>query len=752
MTNNNTSRQMDLLLSHEGGGSVPLHQTAVARLGFELDSRDWLSFLADEWWPLMSGRSDLRLGVGAVFNSADADSRMKVVVWVDPLRLPDCHLPVFREGAWVNAAVRSIRPTDSEVVWPGVLPLSSVTAFAAASANERARLTAMAKGFQNLELGDRAIEVEVEAVRRIAPASVPPRAVEQFCPPVAWDALRGAAAMAVWAVPSIDPWLDVFIESISPGPGHRHAAALGAPWLNRPIWSRRKAKDAPALWMAILDVFSRVNYREDWRPQDLLDLIVDKAVHCGADVVSMDDLGAETRKLLLDEAVIDQRRSDRDPLGFALQLVLLRPKPENFIGWIDALPSMSPAVWWTGAMLCGFVTGFRDLEMQFRGSSLSRDLLAIRTWNLASENSDNDMPWPDTFSSAPEWHLTDDRVQFTDGERVWAERKSSRRGEWFRADYSEPQVHQQAFDLAKRFAPSAVRRCLRLKDTVLQGTGEGKLSLDRAGKRLTVKGWVEFTLSDDIVVVDDLDVDSFRDWLAVGSVGERLPSVPKTLFESPSPEVADTHLPVDSNNVQKSTPVSFDMPSGLLLFPEFVSEQEEMALLAEVDRSAWRTDLSRRVQQYGWKYDYKARKVEQSAYLGPLPAWAQRIATRLVDQGLVQQMPDQVIVNEYVENQGISKHVDCMECFPGAVVTVSLGESWGMLFRNNDDGSKVEHVLGRRSAAVLTGDAREKWTHEIPKRKKEGNVVRRRRVSLTFRKVRSMPAEPERVTGKTRRR
>ena len=43
----------------------------------------------------------------------------------------------------------------------------------------------------------------------------------------------------------------------------------------------------------------------------------------------------------------------------------------------------------------------------------------------------------------------------------------------------------------------------------------------------------------------------------------------------------------------------------------------------------------------------------------------------------------------------------------------------------------------------MTGDARYRWTHEIPKRKYEpgpaGRVERRRRISLTFRKVLAPP-------------
>ncbi len=61
----------------------------------------------------------------------------------------------------------------------------------------------------------------------------------------------------------------------------------------------------------------------------------------------------------------------------------------------------------------------------------------------------------------------------------------------------------------------------------------------------------------------------------------------------------------------------------------------------------WCTDLKRRVQHYGYRYDYKARQARRDDYLGPLPALFQQLAERLTFEGHFQAVPDQVIVNEY---------------------------------------------------------------------------------------------------------
>ena len=68
---------------------------------------------------------------------------------------------------------------------------------------------------------------------------------------------------------------------------------------------------------------------------------------------------------------------------------------------------------------------------------------------------------------------------------------------------------------------------------------------------------------------------------------------------------------------------------------------------------------------------------------------------------------------------------------------LSLLESWEMIFRKGGKaGKRVSKLLARRSVAVISGDARYKWTHEIPSRLTEpGGLRRQRRISVTFRKV-----------------
>ena len=175
---------------------------------------------------------------------------------------------------------------------------------------------------------------------------------------------------------------------------------------------------------------------------------------------------------------------------------------------------------------------------------------------------------------------------------------------------------------------------------------------------------------------------------------------------------------------------------GLLYRPRFVSEAQEQTLLAAVDAAPWRGDLKRRVQHYGWRYDYRSRGVTPDMRLGELPRWALPTAEMLFSCGLLKQRPDQLIVNEYVGAQGINKHIDAPESFADGIASISLGEAWEMVFRQG--ARKEAMTLERGSALVLHGDARYRWTHEVPARRFEPGTpgfARGRRVSLTFRKV-----------------
>ena len=182
---------------------------------------------------------------------------------------------------------------------------------------------------------------------------------------------------------------------------------------------------------------------------------------------------------------------------------------------------------------------------------------------------------------------------------------------------------------------------------------------------------------------------------------------------------------------------------GLRYVPAFLTpaEQEDAVRRIDANDGAWLTSLSRRVQHYGWRYDYAARAVTPDMRIGPLPDWLEALAQRLYEDGGFERVPEQVIINEYEPGQGIAMHAD-HPGFGDAVAMVSLGDDWAMEFsrdgRDGDDPRTASMTLERGSALVLTGEARGEWRHGIAKRRKERDGrERKRRLSLTFRTVRA---------------
>ena len=109
---------------------------------------------------------------------------------------------------------------------------------------------------------------------------------------------------------------------------------------------------------------------------------------------------------------------------------------------------------------------------------------------------------------------------------------------------------------------------------------------------------------------------------------------------------------------------------GALVVPDFATPAEEARILQRIGEAPWLTELSRRVQHYGYRYDYRgARRPVPAA---PFPRWAEVMAERLrVHFGGV--LPVQCIVNEYRPGQGIGMHADHADFGP-VVASLSLAD------------------------------------------------------------------------------
>ena len=749
------------------------------RLGIVIDHRQFLRFVARGW--LDEGSDEpLRFGVGKLLAGPVQDARIRVAVWFDSRDLKSIPAYVLRGGQWTAVSLGQVRRSDEEVAVRTPLSIRSVCRTAVATKEDSDRLIAMMRNFDNIELSTLPVDIVVGLETSNGPRQELSSQLafpENSAPPLYWDAMRGALAMATWAIPAIDPWLDILCGSLAASSRTDRALHfVNALWWEYAPWraEAHQASDAPALWRAALSVLHELRGAKDWRPLLVLSELENRYNQLSLPAERSPAVWKQMRDVVSNRATATNLEWGDDVLPLAITLVLLRGEPDSFATWREDWPGMPPGAWWTGAVLAGWKCGFERLSPSFRPAQEVRQRVDSWTWRLGTGLQSAELGWLEPLPASVDWRLSNNSVEFLADGKLWSERGQSNRGQWYRLDLARREALAAATLLAKHGGGECFDQVVRVKDATLSFEGEGSVSVDSAAKVLRVDGTVEFPLAGLTVLRRRLNASRFRQWLAASRIPNRLPrpplassrassrntdatslsttqSVPLSaeeldLFESSVPGGAGGQVPGESSKpvgkpkkrtTKLKAAAKDKWPEGLSLVEDFLSLDEEARIVGQIDDGDWQTWLSRRVQHYGWRYDYKKRRVDVRDQLGPLPNWAADLAEKLLSLGLVREMPDQVIVNEYLATQGIGKHIDCPECFRGPVVTVSLLETWAMVFRREFEGkeAKVEVPLLRASAAILDGPARAEWTHEIPKRAKESGRLRIRRVSVTFRKV-----------------
>ncbi len=698
-------------------------------LGLVIDSRQLFDALQDGWLRPIPPRIGVPIGVGTFVRERSEAAGNRIPVWVrlDTGKLPRLDVNVLRENRWCSLPHSLVTTSDRLVFWPGVVPTFAILDLGVASEEQRARLLSMARRASNVSLpdiltpDDADYPFEEMPLTLAPPSETPPGIVI----PTAEDSIRGAMTMAVWAIPRMDPWMDVLTASLSSTTKRLEAAAraVQASWWRYPPWSRTvqwhesTGQNAQqCLWIAAMDVFGS---HVDMRPSEAADRITQAALRgndCAKARQVIKSWCRSTRQVLRADAVIRREDWRQMPVGLAIQLVLARPEPAEFKTWLcDDMPP-APSVAWSAATLCGLFHGYRRLETGFRGSLSQQEAIAVQALRACSEK--HVPEWPDLTNDEPRWRKESGTFVLTWGGRDFAGKREKKRGQWYASNLDDPAVQREAVAVAKHFDWPCVSRVVTMGAGRRPWDGPGAMESDETAVK--VRGRIRLRLSPSDQVQEEVDQRSFL--RLVATEPGRIPAPPVSALEQ-----------------------SPDGIPGFNLVPDFLTAAEEEDILAEIDRSPWSSELQRRVQHYGWRYDYKSKQVDPTMRVGPLPEWANSLAQRLFESGHVPERPDQVIVNEYVQNQGIAPHIDSPSSFADGIAMISLLETWEMEFRNRGANAKVLRRLERRSAAVLTGEARYEWRHGLPHRKSEpankpGNgkprrIPRGRRISLTFRKV-----------------
>lgn len=185
--------------------------------------------------------------------------------------------------------------------------------------------------------------------------------------------------------------------------------------------------------------------------------------------------------------------------------------------------------------------------------------------------------------------------------------------------------------------------------------------------------------------------------------------------------------------------ISSGRPSGLKYYDNVIDEKFSDELFEFLDREnekKWKSlsdsKKSRKVQHYGYKYDYKSRNITQKGEEIP------EIFKPLFDYILTHsdETFNQIIVNNYEPSQGISAHTDVKD-YGKVIACFSIGS--GAVMRFTSENLSYDLYVKKNSIYIMSGDSRYNWKHEMVSRKSDvvdGKKIQRgRRISITLRKV-----------------
>ncbi len=187
---------------------------------------------------------------------------------------------------------------------------------------------------------------------------------------------------------------------------------------------------------------------------------------------------------------------------------------------------------------------------------------------------------------------------------------------------------------------------------------------------------------------------------------------------------------------------------GFTLISDFITAEQESALINELDRQPWLIDYQRKLQYFGYRNELES-PYDLVEFPLAFPPLIKELSEEIIHRKIMDLQPDQVIINEYLPGQGIRPHKD-RDYFENQICGVNLGSGCVMRFTKGKE--TVDFEVPRRSLYIMQDDARKKWNHSIPPRKKDvingETTMRGRRISVTYRKVKQSRVKAINPEGK----
>jgi alkylated DNA repair dioxygenase AlkB len=176
-----------------------------------------------------------------------------------------------------------------------------------------------------------------------------------------------------------------------------------------------------------------------------------------------------------------------------------------------------------------------------------------------------------------------------------------------------------------------------------------------------------------------------------------------------------------------------NLPEGLLYQPDFLSQDEEAALVRIFRGLPFQAfdfhgyTAKRRVLEFGLEYDFTTRRATPTQ---SFPEFLSTVRERAAQfAGISAADLVEGMVTEYSPGAPIGWHRDAPQF--GTIIGISLAGTSRMRFKPyKAEGKPIALTLEPRSIYVMRGPARWKFQHSIP-------AVKELRYSVTFRTLRS---------------
>ena len=163
----------------------------------------------------------------------------------------------------------------------------------------------------------------------------------------------------------------------------------------------------------------------------------------------------------------------------------------------------------------------------------------------------------------------------------------------------------------------------------------------------------------------------------------------------------------------------------------------------------------REVLQYGWKYDFKNKKIGENIKDIPnkfyfIPQIIHRLAENVIYEQLntsrsqrlsyLNQLLitkgeyDQIVINKYKKGERVTSHIDHKD-FGEIIIIFSIGQPTNIIYKELNSNYEKKIKIEPNSVVFMLGPARWKYTHETEPLEIDNKYELQERYSFTYRQV-----------------